>query len=129
MRLLQCCPSNILLPSSGCVYLAHTLFCQLLKQANEAKQGLSEAISRWEGATGAALQAPKGLLEAAQDDSHPMRYLEQQVVHLQREVKQHSTALKNAGRCAVTTHPDLCLSLIMVTLALLHILQQDILLL
>ncbi len=28
-----------------------------------------------------------------------MRYLEQQVVHLQREVKQHSTALKSAGRC------------------------------
>ena len=58
-----------------------------------------------------------------------MRYLEQQVVHLQREVKQHSTALKNTGRCAVTTHPDLCLSLIMVTLALLHVLQQNILLL
>ncbi len=35
-----------------------------------------------------------------------MRYLEQQVVQLQREVKQHSTALKSAGRCC---HNPLCL--------------------
>ncbi|DBB16654.1 TPA: hypothetical protein ACH3X3_014907 [Trebouxia sp. C0006] len=82
----------------------------LLSKANEAKQGLSEAISRWEGATGAALQAPKGLLEAAQDDTHPMRYLEQQVVHLQREVKQHSTALKNAGRLADGAREELVLA-------------------
>jgi len=59
------------------------------------------------------------LLEAAQDGSHPMRYLEQQVVHLQREVKQHSTALKSAGRCC---HNPPCLVFVsdQVALALLH---------
>ncbi|DBA70834.1 TPA: hypothetical protein ACH3X2_011607 [Trebouxia sp. C0005] len=82
----------------------------LLSKANEARQGLSEAINRWEGATGAALQAPKGLLEAAQDDSHPMRYLEQQVVQFQREVKQHSTALKSASRLADAAREELVLA-------------------
>ena len=70
----------------------------------EARQGLSEAISQWEGATETALQAPKGLLEAAQDDSHPMHQLEQHVVHLEAQVKQHTAALKRADRYSQKPH-------------------------
>ena len=64
----------------------------------EAQQGLSGAITRWEGAAGDALQAPRGLLEAAQVGSHPIHDLEQQVVQLELQVKQHTGELKTAGR-------------------------------
>ena len=70
-------------------------------QVREAQQGLSAAISKWEGATGDALQAPRGLLEASQDGSHPMHQLEYQVVQLQADLKLHTLAAKSAARyCA-----------------------------
>lgn len=67
-------------------------------QVHEAQQGLSAAISRWEGATGEALQAPKALLQASQDGSHPMHRLEHQVVQFQSELKQQTAAAKSAAR-------------------------------
>ena len=68
-------------------------------QVQKAQQGLSAAITRWEGATGDALQAPRGLLDASQDGSHPMHQLEHQVVQLQADLKQHTVAAKGAARC------------------------------
>ena len=73
-------------------------FICLSTQVAEAKQGLSVAITLWEGAAGEALQAPRGLLEAAQAGSHPMHSLEQQVMQLEGQVKQHTAELKSAGR-------------------------------
>lgn len=64
----------------------------------QAQQGLSAAISKWEGATGDALQAPRALLEASQDGRHPMHQLEHQVVQLQADQKRHTAAAKSAAR-------------------------------
>ena len=85
----------------------HLVFCPAMKsklpswavQVRQAQQGLSAAISRWEGVTGGALQAPRGLLEASQDGSHPMHQLEQRLVQLQADLKQHAAAAKSAARC------------------------------
>ena len=75
--------------------------CSGAVQVREAQQGLSAAISRWEGFTGDALQDPRALLEASQDGGHPMHQLEHQVVQLQADLKQHTLAAKSAARyCA-----------------------------
>ena len=80
------------------------LLCRLDLQVTHARQDLSEAISKWEGAVGPALQAPRGLLETAQDSSQPVHRLQQQIVQLQGDVKHHSAALKQAYRyCARRT--------------------------
>lgn len=68
-------------------------------QVRQAQQDLSAAISRWEGANWDALQAPRGLLDASRDGSHPMHQLEHQVVQLQTDLKQHTVAAKSAARC------------------------------
>ena len=65
---------------------------------NQAQQDLSGAISRWEGAAGTGLQAPRELLEAAQDSSLPVHQLQRLVVQLQADVKHHTAALKQADR-------------------------------
>ena len=71
-------------------------------QVRQAQQGLSAAIRRWEGATGDALQVPRGLLDASQDGSHPMHQLEYQVVQLQADLKQQTAAAKKAARCCAS---------------------------
>ena len=68
-------------------------------QVRQAQESLSAAISKWEGAAGVVLDgAPRGLLEASQDGSHPMHLLEDQVVQLQADLKQRTAAAKTAAR-------------------------------
>lgn len=67
-------------------------------QMRGAQQGLSAAISKWESATGEALQAPKGLLEVSQDGSHPMHHLEHHVVRFEVDLKRSTASAKSAVR-------------------------------
>lgn len=65
----------------------------------QAQQSLSAAISQWEGAAGGVLEAaPRALLEASHDGSHPMHQLESQVVQLQADLKQLTATAKTAAR-------------------------------
>ncbi|KAL3143003.1 hypothetical protein ABBQ38_003282 [Trebouxia sp. C0009 RCD-2024] len=82
-----------------------------LLQVRQAQQSLSAAISQWEGAAGGVLEAaPRALLEASHDGSHPMHQLESQVVQLQADLKQLTATAKTAARAADAAKEELVLA-------------------